>query len=78
MDAFQGARVAEIKRKQREVVTPQQRAARIVSNLRSANPGTLLLIALFVPLTFADIFFNLSRGFICSLPDLCEPMVPME
>jgi hypothetical protein len=75
MDAFQGDRVAELKRRQREQKKGVQ-LANVLRNLKDANPGTLLLIGLFVPLTFADIFFNLSRGFICSLPDLCDPMLP--
>ena len=78
MDAFQGDRVADLKKRQRAeaAITPVQRLARVAGNLREANPGTLLLIALFIPLTFLDVFFNISRGFICSLPELCDPMMP--
>lgn len=79
MDAFQGERVVEMRRRQREKITPIQRLRNVVNNLRSTNLATLLLITLFIPLTFADIFFNISRGFICSIPDvsLCEPVVPL-
>ena len=74
MGSFEGARVNELKRKERVAETrpPTQRAASVLRNLRELPLGTLLLILLFVPLTFVDVFFNVSRGFICALPDLCD------
>lgn len=76
-NAFEGDRVLEMKRRQRSVPSTSERIRNVWGNLRSANPGTLLLIAVFIPLTIADLFFNVSRGFLCILAEsLCAPVPP--
>lgn len=41
----------------------------------TSRPLTLLLVLCFGVLTVGDIVFNLSRLFICALPDMCTPAV---
>lgn len=76
MDGFQGDRVAELKRKRAAPPPPpQERLATAARNLAAQGPARVLLVACFVLLTFADLFFNMSRGVICQLPDMnmCGP-----
>ena len=69
-----GTRIAAFRRKRLRAEESPVDARTVFKNLRSAPPTTWLLILLFVPLTFADVFFNMSRMFICLLPDLCSPV----
>ena len=69
-----GTRVAAFRRKRLRAEESPVDARTVFANLRSAPPTTWLLIVLFVPLTFADVFFNMSRMFVCLLPDLCSPV----
>ena len=74
MDGFQGDRVAELKRKRATPPPPpQERLATAARNLAAQGPARVLLVACFVLLTFADLFFNMSRGVLCQLPDMCGP-----
>ena len=74
MDAFQGQKVLEAKRKLTKRKRPlAERVRTVVSNISDQGPGTVLLVAFFVFVTFFDVFFNISRGFICALPGgLCD------
>lgn len=74
---FEGRRVAELKKKaSRPPPSLQERVAAAGRNLVAQGPRGLLIV-FFVLLTLADVFFNMSRGFICSLPELCEPAVAL-
>ena len=75
MDAFQGQKVLETKKK----LAPKprrslpERVGAVVANLKEQGPGTVALVLFFLFLTFFDVFFNVSRGFICALPGgLCD------
>ena len=75
VDAFQGDRVAALRRKANE--PPPPILDRLATGMRRAGARQAILILLFVFLTFADVIFNVSRGFICALPgDLCAPIAP--
>jgi hypothetical protein len=69
--AFEGARVNELRKKQREPSTLPD-AATMFSRFKE-RPGTFILIFLFGLLTIGDFIFNVSRAFICLLPDMCAP-----
>jgi hypothetical protein len=69
--AFEGSRVNELRKKQREP-SKLPDAATLFSRFKE-RPGTFILIALFGVLTIGDFIFNVSRAFICLLPDMCAP-----
>ena len=69
--AFEGSRVNELRKKQREP-SKLPDAATMFSRFKE-RPGTFILIALFGLLTIGDFIFNVSRAFICLLPDMCAP-----
>ena len=75
MDAYQGKKVMETKMK---LTTPKrplsERLGSVASNISEQGPGSVALVAFFVFITFFDIFFNVSRGFICALDGLCDAM----
>ena len=62
-----GTKIAEIRRARLadEEADPQTRLANVGAALARAPPATLALVAVFVLLTFFDVFFNISRTFIC-------------
>ena len=64
---FQGARVADIKKRRRQQEAQRTDPATIVRGV-----ATRPLVLLFVLLTLGDFVFNFSRQFLCALPDLCE------
>ena len=68
---FQGARVNALRKRQREEKGLPD-AATMFSRFKE-RPGTFILISLFLLLTVGDFIFNVSRQFICLLPDLCAP-----
>ena len=72
--AFEGKRVSELRRRMATpAARPSARIRAMMANLRAQGPVQVSLIALFGLLTVADIFFNMSRGILCSLPGgLCE------
>jgi hypothetical protein len=47
----------------------------VLQRAATSRPLTLLLVGLFGLLTLGDFVFNISRLFICALPDLCTPAV---
>ena len=50
-------------------------ATRAVVRPDLVTPATLALVAVFVLLTFFDVFFNISRTFICDIPGgFCDPV----
>ena len=72
-----GTKIAEIRRARRanEEADPQTRLANVGAALARAPPATLALVAVFVLLTFFDVFFNISRTFICDIPGgFCDPV----
>lgn len=73
-DAFEGSRVLDLRKRELERETRRRSvtAATVLGNLRD-NPGTAILILLFGLLTAGDFVFNVSRQFICVLPELCAP-----
>lgn len=71
-DAFEGQRVLDMRARQREREKSRASPATVVSNLMAQGPGTAVLVVLFAILTVGDIIFNISRLFICALPELCE------
>jgi hypothetical protein len=75
VDAFQGQRVQELRREaSQEPPSVAERLGTVYSNVLEQGPGTAALILLFVLLTIGDVFFNISRGFICNFPGLCDPI----
>ena len=50
----------------------QDRLQTVGKNLAEQGPGTIALVGVFVLITFFDIFFNVSRGFICAIPGVCD------
>ena len=74
VDAFQGERVNQLRRRAAlPPPPPLERASTIWANLKEQGAGQVTLVLLFVLLTIGDFVFNVSRGFICALPDLCSP-----
>jgi hypothetical protein len=74
VDAFQGERVNQLRRRAAlPPPPPLERASTIWANLKEQGAGQVTLVLLFVLLTIGDFVFNVSRGFICALPDLCTP-----
>ena len=72
---FEGARVAKLRKRMREP-TPAPSLGTVLTNLREQGPARVFIVLLFVLLTLADVFFNMSRGVICALPGgLCEAVV---
>ena len=72
-----GTKIAEIRRARRadEEADAQTRLANVGAALARAPPATLALVAVFVLLTFFDVFFNISRTFICDIPGgFCDPV----
>ena len=69
--AFEGARVNELRKKQRTAKEPPS-VATVLSRVKE-RPGTFILIAAFALLTIGDFIFNVSRQFICLLPEMCSP-----
>ena len=72
-----GTKIAEIRRARLadEEADPQTRLANVGAALARAPPATLALVAVFVLLTFFDVFFNISRTFICDIPGgFCDPV----
>ena len=73
-EAFEGRRVLDMRARALDRETRQRATPSVVlANMRE-NPGTAVLIVLFGLLTVGDFIFNVSRTFICLLPDLCEPV----
>ena len=73
-----GSKIAEIRRARQvaETADPQTRLKNFGASLSRAPPATLALVAVFVLLTFFDVFFNISRTFICELPGgFCDPVI---
>ena len=63
MDAFQGQKVMQTKLKLTRPSRPlPDRMRQVVSNLNEQGPGTLILVGLFLLLTFFDVLFNVSRA----------------
>jgi hypothetical protein len=75
MDAYQGTKVMQAKQKLTKPQRPlAERVGSVLVNISEQGPGTVLLVGFFVFLTFFDVFFNVSRGFICALDgmSLCD------
>jgi hypothetical protein len=73
MDAFQGQKVLETKKKLNPPERPlRERVATVLSNLAEQGPRTVIPVAVFSFVTVFDVLFNVSRGFVCALPGACD------
>jgi hypothetical protein len=74
-------RIAEIRRRQaRSGAAPGLPGSdtdwlAVLQRAATSRPLTLLLVVSFGLLSVGDFIFNVSRLFVCALPDLCAPAV---